>query len=102
MTYSQPGVFSPSVVELIDLKGIVSCWADTGCYIPCYSCGGDDEFFGVLGPTITVSVPEPSTWALLLLGFCGLRFMAYCRRRDLDIGNRLMCDRKKGSKAARC
>jgi hypothetical protein len=31
--------------------------------------------------TINVGgVPEPSTWAMMLLGFCGLGYMAYRRR----------------------
>jgi hypothetical protein len=29
---------------------------------------------------LTSSVPEPSTWAMLILGFCGLGFMAYRRK----------------------
>jgi PEP-CTERM motif len=29
------------------------------------------------------SVPEPSTWAMMLLGFAGLGFMAY-RRKSVD------------------
>ena len=29
---------------------------------------------------ITPSVPEPSTWAMLLLGFAGIGFMAYRRK----------------------
>jgi hypothetical protein len=30
---------------------------------------------------VASGVPEPSTWAMMILGFCGLGFMAY-RRRD--------------------
>jgi hypothetical protein len=30
--------------------------------------------------TIAAAVPEPSTWAMMILGFCGLGFMAYRRR----------------------
>ncbi|MGO9360107.1 MAG: PEPxxWA-CTERM sorting domain-containing protein, partial [Xanthobacteraceae bacterium] len=26
------------------------------------------------------AVPEPSTWAMMILGFCGLGFMAYRRK----------------------
>lgn len=29
---------------------------------------------------LTAAVPEPSTWAMMVLGFCGLGFMAYRRR----------------------
>ena len=32
------------------------------------------------GSAISSSVPEPSTWAMLLLGFTGIGFMAYCRK----------------------
>jgi len=30
----------------------------------------------------TPAVPEPSTWAMMILGFCGLGLMAYRRRPD--------------------
>jgi hypothetical protein len=30
-------------------------------------------------PTVTSSVPEPSTWAMLLIGFAGIGFAAYRR-----------------------
>jgi hypothetical protein len=44
------------------------------------------SFFSPVRYTLTISevagaVPEPSTWAMMLLGFCGVGFMAY-RRRD--------------------
>ena len=32
-------------------------------------------------PSPTSAVPEPSTWAMMILGFCGLAFLAH-RRRD--------------------
>ena len=40
---------------------------------------------GAYGPvvgdvTVTAAVPESSTWAMMLLGFCGLGFMAYRRK----------------------
>lgn len=31
-------------------------------------------------PSLTTSVPEPSTWAMMILGFCGVGFMAYRRK----------------------
>jgi hypothetical protein len=31
-------------------------------------------------PPITTSVPEPSTWAMMILGFAGVGFLAYRRR----------------------
>jgi hypothetical protein len=30
--------------------------------------------------TIAPAVPEPSTWAMMILGFCGIGFMAYRRK----------------------
>ena len=38
------------------------------------------EIRGQLG---VAAVPEPSTWAMMLLGFLGVGFMAY-RRRNKD------------------
>jgi hypothetical protein len=32
--------------------------------------------------TLTGAVPEPSTWAMMILGFCGLGFMAYRKKRN--------------------
>jgi hypothetical protein len=32
------------------------------------------------GEAVTGAVPEPSTWAMMILGFCGVGFMAYRRR----------------------
>jgi PEP-CTERM motif-containing protein len=29
---------------------------------------------------VTAAVPEPSTWAMMILGFAGIGFMAYRRR----------------------
>jgi hypothetical protein len=33
----------------------------------------------------TISVPEPSTWAMLLLGFAGLGFVSYRRTRGAKL-----------------
>jgi hypothetical protein len=30
--------------------------------------------------TIAAAVPEPSTWAMMIFGFCGLGFMTYRRK----------------------
>ena len=30
--------------------------------------------------TVTAAVPEPSTWAMMILGFAGVGFMAYRRK----------------------
>jgi hypothetical protein len=40
--------------------------------------GCSDVYFGQL----TAAVPEPSTWVMMILGFCGLGFMAYRRKQN--------------------
>jgi hypothetical protein len=37
-------------------------------------------FYDNLSLTINSAVPEPSTWAMMILGFCGIGFMAYRRK----------------------
>jgi hypothetical protein len=34
------------------------------------------------GPSVASAVPETSTWAMMILGFCGLGFMAYRRKQN--------------------
>jgi hypothetical protein len=36
--------------------------------------------------TVTAPVPEPSTWAMLILGFCGVGFMTYRQRKNVMLG----------------
>jgi hypothetical protein len=31
---------------------------------------------------LTAAIPEPSTWAMLILGFAGVGFMAYRRKNQ--------------------
>jgi hypothetical protein len=42
--------------------------------------GGDGSLYDKLGATTISAVPEPSTWAMLLLGFASIGFMAYRRK----------------------
>lgn len=44
--------------------------------------GGLVGYGGVLGigPAVAPAVPEPSTWAMMVLGFAGVGFLAYRRR----------------------
>ena len=50
-----------------------------------FDIGGDNLSLNATNVALTIgavgAVPEPSTWAMLLLGFCGLGFMA-CGRKD--------------------
>ena len=42
----------------------------------------EGAYGGVVGGvTISAAVPEPSTWAMMILGFAGVGFMAYRRRK---------------------
>jgi choice-of-anchor C domain-containing protein len=47
---------------------------------------GNDTFPFAFGPALdnvsVTPVPEPSTWAMMILGFCGLGFLAYRRKNS--------------------
>jgi hypothetical protein len=51
------------------------------------STGGGSFTFS--STTVVTPVPEPSTWAMMILGFVGLGFMAY-RRKDKPTGFRFV------------
>jgi hypothetical protein len=42
----------------------------------------EGAYGGVLGGVTISAVPEPSTWAMMILGFAGVGFMAYRRRNQ--------------------
>ena len=51
-----------------------------------FSLGSNQELGQILGtivvgPPVVAAVPEPSTWAMMMLGFAGLAFMTYRRRK---------------------
>ena len=33
-------------------------------------------------PAIAAALPEASSWAMMILGFCGISFMAYRRKQN--------------------
>jgi PEP-CTERM motif len=45
-----------------------------------FTVGTRTQEFGTL--TAVAAVPEPSTWAMMILGFLGLGFMAYRRKQN--------------------
>jgi hypothetical protein len=67
-------------------------------FVNLFACSGEDNgFCGIQIPvgdretgtfsrtipvTVTAAVPEPSTWAMMILGFAGIGFMAYRRKRN--------------------
>jgi PEP-CTERM motif-containing protein len=48
----------------------------------CFWCGHNPGFEGLSATGLLSAVPEPSTWAMLLIGFAGIGFAA-CRKREL-------------------
>lgn len=55
---------------------------------------GTAERWNASGPaqrtveTATPAVPEPSTWAMLILGFAGIGYMTYRRRKQVTVSRR--------------
>lgn len=48
-----------------------------------FAGGGVDDVRQIrLDETINTAVPEPTTWAMMILGFAGVGFLAYRRRSD--------------------
>jgi hypothetical protein len=80
------GIFAPVTVTAL--------FAHDVNHIGVYSALDPDQFsisFISLAPPGTYSVqiasavPEPSTWAMMIFGFCGLGFMAYRRKNKLSL-----------------
>jgi hypothetical protein len=62
-----------------------SCGAYRGAGIVIVVEGAPDPFLPMTGNEIiatVASVPEPSTWAMMILGFAGVGFLAYRRRNQ--------------------
>jgi PEP-CTERM motif len=45
-----------------------------------------DEFTVFIDGALASSVPEPSTWAMLLIGFAGIGFASYRRKNQMALG----------------
>jgi hypothetical protein len=45
-----------------------------------FDSGGNSPVVAYDTVSAVVAVPEPSTWAMLILGFCGIGFMAFRRQ----------------------
>ena len=73
------GLFPNDDISFVARLSVNSCASgDTACHTGTGLVGS--------GPDVTVTVftpvPEPSTWAMMLLGFAGVGFMAYRRKRE--------------------
>jgi PEP-CTERM motif len=66
-----------------DRQTLSSLGATPGTYEWTWGAGANQNFTLVIGTAATVgsTVPEPSTWAMMLIGFAGLGFMGYQKRR---------------------
>jgi hypothetical protein len=50
-----------------------------GCSFNCINARDNPGLEGLASP-VAGAVPEPSTWAMMVLGFAGIGFMAYRRK----------------------
>lgn len=96
-TFSQISFYAPGIGNGFVIMDDTVPLIDTSSVLPMYQ-GSEDaptflvgnyvllNFFGdaeVGSMTISAAVPEPSTWAMMLLGFAGVGFMAYRRRGQI-------------------
>ena len=59
--------------------------ADLGISEPDALLLEDVAYFTVTAGGPVDAIPEPSTWAMMILGFAGVGFMAYRRRKTMLI-----------------
>jgi PEP-CTERM motif len=75
--------FGPTGVNEFEVLGIdPSLGLDPNnpvAFVTALTFEGTGTFTGTMTP-VTSDVPEPSTWAMMVLGFAGIGFMAYRRR----------------------
>jgi len=63
----------------IDPSSAVNPFDPTG-FVTGLTFVSDGRFTGTMDPIFTAAVPEASTWAMMILGFAGVGFMAYRRK----------------------
>ncbi|MBR0695810.1 PEP-CTERM sorting domain-containing protein [Bradyrhizobium lablabi] len=86
--------YSTDVATAISNFDPAICGTDEGCVASILQARADAiasaqiDFYFPFAATATphvAAVPEPSTWAMLILGFCGLGFATYRRRNGLSV-----------------
>jgi hypothetical protein len=90
-TWNDPGFAVNPAISILDTSGQQSRWEVQSVGTPAFLTGsgsldipgqdgiwGPNLFFGQA--TFTGAVPEPSTWAMMILGFIGIGFTAYRRK----------------------
>jgi hypothetical protein len=78
-----PGIYnsnSPlSATEIWDNTSLSGMGLAPGTYVYTWGSGADADTL-----TVNISaVPEPSTWTMMILGFCGLGFLAYRQKNGV-------------------
>jgi hypothetical protein len=76
------GVAPSDVVELAYLQNLLTlagAGGRVGIYASLSGVDGGADTFTALG---VGAVPEPSTWAMMILGFAGVGFLAYRRKKE--------------------
>jgi hypothetical protein len=79
-TYDFAGTYHPEYVFEMKYSEFLSGFPFPITFPGVFGDGTTDVF--VSAGTATPAVPEPSTWAMLILGFWGVGFMAYRRKKD--------------------
>ncbi len=88
ITWNDPGFAVNPAISILSTSGQEARWAALS--VPSFLTGSDfidipgqDGYWGpnvLLGEPIT-AIPEPATWALMIIGFAGVGFAAYRRRQ---------------------
>ena len=78
-TPGAPGSFSGWILETFDFTATQA--NETLSFLAVGTPAANLPPFALLDGVSLTAVPEPSTWAMMLVGFCGLGYAAYRRRR---------------------
>jgi hypothetical protein len=73
---------APETSQTSDAFGASGPYTNAGFVLDYVEGNGSPAILDVKvnGVNLTTDVPEPSTWAMMILGFCGIGFLAYRRK----------------------
>jgi hypothetical protein len=90
--YSTPLTLYSDTIYFVEMEAAAQAESNGGialghAYVdPNFTLGAGSNGYSILySPGITAGVPEPSTWAMMLLGFAGLGFAGYRRARSRSV-----------------
>jgi hypothetical protein len=75
--------YNPAETNAVtEILGVSGPYTNAGFVLTYVEGNGSPSVLNVQvnGLNLTEGVPEPSTWAMMILGFCGVGFMAYRRK----------------------